>query len=151
MDIRVADRDDIPQLLPLIRQYWEHEHIEGFDPVDIEALIGRLIEHHLGTVFLAESEGRKVAYLVVVFMLSLEHRGMMGEIDELFVLAAERSRGIGSRLLTVAEDALAASGCVRLQLQISQGNAAAHALYQRRGYVGLARREVLEKSLIPGS
>jgi GNAT superfamily N-acetyltransferase len=151
MDIRVAHRGDIPQLLPLIRQYWEHEHIEGFDPVAIEALLAGLIEHELGRVFLAESAGHLVGYLVVVFMLSLEHRGPMAEIDELFVLAAERSQGIGARLLTVAEDALAAGGCVRLQLQISEGNAPAQALYERRGYASLPARKVLEKSLVPGA
>jgi GNAT superfamily N-acetyltransferase len=148
MQIRAADRDDIPRLLPLIRQYWEYEGIDGYEPVAIEALVQQLMERHLGAVWVAESEGRLAGYLAAVFLLSLEHRGMMAEIDELFVVEGERQRGIGARLLAVAEEALAARGCVRVQLQLGAENAPAHALYERCGYRSPAARQQLEKSLI---
>jgi len=80
-------------------------------------------------------------------MLSLEHQGLMAEIDELFVIAAERGRGIGGALLAAAEGALAAEGCVRLQLQLGVSNGPARAFYEQRGYRQRAGYELLDKDL----
>ncbi len=73
-------------------------------------------------------------YLTVVLVMSVEHGGLMGEIDEFFVLPEERSRGTGARLLAAAEETLARRGCVRLQLQLGTANTRGRAFYQRHGY-----------------
>ena len=76
---------------------------------------------------MAESDARLVGYLIAVLALSVEHQGLMAEIDEVFVLPEARSRGVGTQLLVAAETALAARGCVRLQLQLGVANHAARA------------------------
>jgi GNAT superfamily N-acetyltransferase len=38
-----------------------------------------------------------------VYVFSLEHLGLMAEIDEFFVLSSQRGRGIGAELLKAAE------------------------------------------------
>jgi GNAT superfamily N-acetyltransferase len=152
VNIRVADRDDIPRLLPLVRQYWEYESIPGFEPVRIGALLEQLLTHpHLGMVWVAQSGERLAGYLAAVFLLSLEHQGLIAEIDELFVLAEDRATGVGSRLLAAAEGSLAATGCVRIQLQLGDANGRAHAFYCGRGYTQPAARSLLEKALSAGA
>jgi GNAT superfamily N-acetyltransferase len=148
MSVRPAAPNDIPPLLALVRRYWEFEGIEGFAALRIELVLQRLLaEPRLGAIWVAESDGRLVGYLIAVLVLSVEHRGLMAEIDEFFVLPEARSRGVGRQLLAAAETALAARGCVRLQLQLALANSEARAFYQRRGYTARAGYELLDKHL----
>jgi ribosomal protein S18 acetylase RimI-like enzyme len=135
MSIRAAVQGDIPQLLALIRRYWEFEGIAGFEALRIELLLKHLIDApHSGAVWVAEVAGQLIGYLVAVSMPSLEHRGLMAEIDELYVVPEARSRGVGRQLLASLEQALTARGCVRLQLQLGVANTGARAFYRRLGY-----------------
>lgn len=148
MNVRSASLGDIPQLLALVRRYWEFERIAGFEALRIEMLLQRLLsEPRLGAAWIAEDSGRLVGYLVAVTVLSLEHGGVMAEIDELFVLPQARSRGVGAQLLASAEATLAARGCVRLQLQLGADNSAARAFYVHRGYAPRAGYGLLDKEL----
>jgi len=149
MDIRRARPDDIPQLLMLIRRYWDFEGIEGFAALRIELVLKELLEGPVarGSIWVAESQGTLAGYLIVVLVMSVEHRGLTGEIDEFFVLPEARSRGAGARLLAAAETDLARRGCVRLQLQLATGNSRARAFYQRRGFAVRSGYELLDKRL----
>ncbi len=148
VNIRLAATGDIPALLALVRRYWDFEGIEGFTALRIELVLQRLLaDPRLGMVWVAESDGQLQGYLIAVLVLSVEHQGVMAEIDELFVMPEARSRGVGGRLLAVAERALAAKGCVRLQLQLGLANAHGRAFYEHRGYAARAGYELLDKPL----
>lgn len=148
MDVRAATVSDIPQLLALVRRYWEFEQIAPFDALRVELTLKRLLsEQHLGAAWVAEHGGQLHGYLIAVLVLSLEHHGLMAEIDEFFVLAEARARGVGTRLLAAAETALAARGCVRLQLQLGAGNDAGRAFYGRRGYAARDGYRLFDKAL----
>jgi GNAT superfamily N-acetyltransferase len=146
--IRTAVASDVPPLLALVRRYWEFEGIAGFDALRLELLLQRLVGNSaLGEVLVAEREARLRGYLALVYVLSLEHGGLMAEIDEFFVLPDARTQGVGGKLLAAAEAALRQRGCVRLQLQIGVGNSAARSFYERRGYAGRSGYQLLDKAL----
>jgi len=148
VEVRAAARGDIPQLLALVRRYWEFEQIAGFTALRVELVLQRLLDDpRLGAAWVAEAGGRLVGYLIAVTVLSIEHSGLMAEIDEFFVLPEARSRGVGGRLLAAAEAALAARGCVRLQLQLGIGNDAARGFYQHHGYAPRGGYRLLDKAL----
>ena len=149
MDVRPACLTDIPRLLTLIRRYWDFEGIADFAALRIELVLKQLLSGPTapGAIWVAESEGVLVGYLIVVLVLSVEHQGLMGEIDELYVLPEARLRGIGAQLLAAAEAQLTRRGCVRLQLQLGTGNARARAFYEERGYAPRAGYELLDKPL----
>jgi GNAT superfamily N-acetyltransferase len=148
VNTRPAQPADIPRLLTLIRRYWDFEGIAGFEALRIELVLKRLLaDPALGLILVAESQAGLAGYLIVVLVMSVEHRGLMGEIDEFFVLPAARSQGTGSLLLAAAEAALVRRGCVRLQLQLGIDNTAARAFYQRRGYGPRAGYQLLDKPL----
>lgn len=146
--IRPAAGGDIPQLLSLVRRYWEFEGIAGFSALRVELTLQELLaEPRLGAAWVAEEREQLLGYLIAVRVLSVEHQGIMAEIDELFVLPEERSRGVGARLLAAAEAALAKQGCVRLQLQLGMANETARAFYERRGYAAREGYRLLDKAL----
>ena len=86
-------------------------------------------------------------YLVAVFMLSLEHGGLMAEIDEVFVSQDMRSAGLGSLLVTTAERELAERGLRRLQLQLGADNERARSFYERHGFRPRTGYHLLDKPL----
>jgi len=150
--VRRADSSDIALLVPLVGEYWAFEGIEGFEAARIQALLARLLPPAgepapLGAVWLASQENVALGYLIAVRVFSLEHQGLMAEIDEFFVRESARSRGVGAALLDAAEGDLANEGCVRLQLQLGRQNAAARQFYRRRGYVERAGFELMDRPL----
>jgi hypothetical protein len=54
MNLRAATPRDVPQLLSLVRRYWDFERIEGFEALRVEMLLQRLLgEPRLGAAALA--------------------------------------------------------------------------------------------------
>ncbi|HUL18266.1 MAG TPA: GNAT family N-acetyltransferase [Steroidobacteraceae bacterium] len=149
MAVRCAKASDIPQLLALIRRYWQFEGLAHFDALRLEVLLQELIGSSArGQVWVAERAGTLWGYLALVYVVSLEHQGLMAEIDEFFVLPEARGAGLGSELLAAAEAALKRAGCVRLQLQLAVDNDAARAFYAHRGYQPRAGYGLLDKPLV---
>jgi GNAT superfamily N-acetyltransferase len=148
MTIRLATVGDIAAVAGLVERYWEFESIGGFDRLRIEALLrGLLSAPERGACWVAEIEGGVCGYLLAVFMFSLEHGGLMAEIDELFVSHDMRSAGVGAAMVAAAERDLAGRGLVRLQLQLGVGNERARLFYERLGLSRRAGYELLDKPL----
>jgi len=148
MRVRLAARADVAGIAALAERHWEFEGLGGFDRPRIEAILGNLISApQLGACWVAEADGRLCGYLVAVFMLSLEHGGLMAEIDEVFVSEDMRSAGLGALLVTTAERDLAARGLRRLQLQLGADNERARSFYERHGFRPRAGYHLLDKPL----
>jgi ribosomal protein S18 acetylase RimI-like enzyme len=139
---------DISPIAVLVERYWEFEAISGFDRSRIEALLKDLLSNpERGAAWIAENTGRMCGYLTAAYVLSVEHGGLMAEIDEFFVLPDIRSAGVGSLLLAEAQRDMAARGIARLQLQLDVDNQRGRAFYQRHGFRRRARYELFDKSL----
>ena len=65
-------------------------------------------------------------------------------VNVLAALPEHRGRGFGARLLALAEEIARDRGLPAMSLIISSGNAGARRLYQRTGYVEIARREIVK-------
>ncbi len=139
---------DVAAIALLVESYWQFEGIEGFARPRIEMLLSTLLSEPVsGACWVAESNGRLCGYLLASYTFSLEHGGVMAEIDELFVCDAARSAGVGSLLVRRAEVDLAAQGLVRLQLQLGVGNENARRFYERHGFQRRSSYELFDKSL----
>jgi GNAT superfamily N-acetyltransferase len=148
MRIRRAALADVPQLLSLVRRYWEFEGIGPFEALRTELVLeGLVMQDARGAIWVADESGRLEGYLILVFVVSVEHGGLMAEIDELYVCEAERQRGTGGALLSACETELRRLGCVRLQLQLGLTNEAARGFYSRRGFAARAGYTLLDKPL----
>ena len=148
MLIRRAALPDVPQLLALVRRYWEFEGIGPFEALRTELVLeGLLTQDGRGAIWVADEDGGLKGYLILVFVVSVEHGGLMAEIDELYVCESERQRGTGGALLSACETELRRLGCVRLQLQLGLTNEAARGFYSRRGFAARAGYTLLDKPL----
>lgn len=70
-------------------------------------------------------------------------------VNGLAVLPAHQGRGLGSRLLEVANDLAAEAGCDELSIEVFEQNEVALRLYERHGYRVAARRQALPHPTYP--
>jgi GNAT superfamily N-acetyltransferase len=146
--VRPAALADIVKIAPMVQRYWDLEAIAGFDPRSVESTLAALLSQPKhGACWVADNDGTLCGYLTAVYMLSVEHGGLMAEIDEFFVEAAHQSLGAGSRLIAAAEYDMAALGVKRVQLQLKRGNRRGLAFYERQGFRRRADYELLDKPL----
>ena len=144
-------KGDIPALLRLIEEYWIFEDIAGFDPARVTVELERLLaDPALGSGWIAWAGHDATAYLLAVYVFSLEHLGLTAEIDEFFVLHSFRGREIGSELLRVAETEFIRRKCTNVSLQLGHENDRARAFYREHGYGERAGFELLDKMLPHG-
>ncbi len=81
-----------------------------------------------GLFFVAEAEGRLVGTVMAGY------DGHRGWIYSLAVDPVFRKQGIGRRLLRHAETSLLERGCVKINLQIADGNEGVIGFYEKTGY-----------------
>jgi ribosomal protein S18 acetylase RimI-like enzyme len=81
-----------------------------------------------GSVLVAEDDGAIVGSIMHGYD---GHRGWLWGVA---VAPSHRGRGLGAALVAAAEASLAARGCVKINLQVREGNAAVAAFYERLGY-----------------
>ena len=145
--IRLARDSDLENLASLAQLYWQFESIPSFDRARITTLLTDFLSQpQCGHCWVAEEGGRLVGYLLAVYLFSLEHGGMMAEIDEFFVLSEKRSSRVGTALLGAATRAMTQEGITHMQLQLGSQNLNGKRFYERHGF-RLSLRETLSKAL----
>jgi [ribosomal protein S18]-alanine N-acetyltransferase len=85
-------------------------------------------------VVAAENE-QVVGYAVLAIV------GEVSDLHRIGVAAPHRRHGLGALLLEAVLAEASVSGCDRILLEVEDGNAPALALYDRFGFVEIARRE----------
>ncbi|HTD74792.1 MAG TPA: GNAT family N-acetyltransferase [Steroidobacteraceae bacterium] len=146
--IRLARDTDIEAIAALVAHYWDFENIPGFERSRTVTLLAEfLARSERGHCWVAEIEGGLIGYLLVVLVFSLEHGGLMAEIDELFVVPEKRSLAVGAALLSEASQAMARDGIAQLQLQLAINNPRAKHFYEEHGFRPLSGYALWQKSL----
>lgn len=71
---------------------------------------------------------------ILGFIVARSERGRNGHIITIDVLKGARRAGVGSGLLTAAEERLRSDGCTQVHLETAVDNTAALAFYKRHGF-----------------
>lgn len=151
-DIRIVRGNvaDIPALLPMIAEYWRFEDIH-FAADAVELSLRRVLSTpELGAIWIAFDGDVAIGYLLGIHLFSLEFGGIVAEIDELFVTAEARGRGVGAHLIGAAESGFVAAGCGHVSLQLARDNNSARSFYRALGYTERDKYELLGKPLVRG-
>lgn len=91
-------------------------------------VIDKKIEVADGLFFVALSEG------IVIGTIMAGYDGHRGWIYSIAVHPDHRKHGIGTQLLSFAEKHLASLGCMKINLQIMDGNEQVQEFYEANGY-----------------
>lgn len=143
---RRAALSDVDALLVMQEAFYAEEGYP-FDAASMRTAWTTLLsETALGAAWLVEGDGACVAYLVVTIGFSLEHRGRDAFIDELYVTASHRGRGLGTAACAVADTWCRAWGVRTLLLEVEADNDDARRVYERVGFTD-DRRRLLKRHL----
>lgn len=94
----------------------------------------------LGRIWLVELAGRAVGYIVLTLGFSLEYGGRDAFIDEFFVQALYRRRGLGRAALSFVLGEARRLGVQAVHLQVEKANPLAERLYRSLGFESCDRR-----------
>lgn len=92
-----------------------------------------------GVVLLAERGARALGVAAFATTWTLEHGGLVGWLDELYVVPEERGAGVGAALLDEGLALAARRGWLAVELEIERGHERAANLYERAGFRPLTR------------
>jgi len=147
LSVSRATLADLKSLLTMMREMQADDPwSEPFNESTVRANLTELLQKaDYGAIYLVREEAALIGYLVIWFDYSLEYRGKGAWIDELFVEAAHRGKGIGTQLLDLAEAASREHSAKFLHLEVTHGNPALE-LYRRRGFLD-HQRYLMSKAL----
>lgn len=133
--IRPMEFDDVTTAVQLIRS--NSLAPEPEDPDDLHAYWAAVQEtrDRLGDVLVAERDGAVVGGLQVIIFRHFQHAGgWCCELAGVFVRGDVRDMGVGSALLSAAEDLARSRGCYRIQTTSRNYRSEAHRFYQSHGF-----------------
>jgi GNAT superfamily N-acetyltransferase len=101
----------------------------------------RLVDQHLeyGFILTATSDDLVVGVAYASSILSLEHGGWSGWLEELYVLPEWRSHGIGTRLLDAVMTTAIERGWIAMDLEVDVGHQRVVSLYASRDFQPVPR------------
>lgn len=131
---KVADEDDTELLLNFMRQFYAEERYPFSESLARTALVNLLRQPSLGRVWIIHSENTPVGYMTLALGYSLEYHGRDAFIDEFFVEASHRGKGIGALAMTVIETACREMGVNALHLEVERNKEAVQRFYRKLGF-----------------
>ena len=135
LSVRPATAADESAALDLIEELFEPPGIKPGDYSRARAQTGfqRYVEDKSGDVLLAEADGALVGLASVYVDIPSIRFGTRCWLQDLVVTSAQRSTGVGRRLLEAATDWARERGCTHLELDSGNARKDAHRFYLAQG------------------
>jgi GNAT superfamily N-acetyltransferase len=139
MEFREANAEDFEACLPLLQQLWPTLKITGIDieiqiVEEIKEIFYRLLKNPDTKVILAENDGHIIALIDLTFRETLFYRGWAMIIEDLIVDENYRRRGIGSKLVRLAEEIAQQRDCHNIELNSDLYRKETHYFWEEIGY-----------------
>jgi ribosomal protein S18 acetylase RimI-like enzyme len=136
MDVacKPANVDDIGLLLEFMREFYELDHVTLDEQAARSAVQQILSNDSFGRVWLIQVDGNPIGYIVLTLGFSLEFQGRDAFIDEIYIRAAHRGRGVGRRAIEFVEGVCCSLGVRALHLEVERENKSAQAMYRKVGF-----------------
>ncbi|HEY5740547.1 MAG TPA: GNAT family N-acetyltransferase [Gammaproteobacteria bacterium] len=139
LELLAAKSADIDRILPLVAAYHAFEGIAS-DAAQRRSAVERLLaDRTLGGIWLVLADGELAGYIALCRGFSIEFDGFDAFIDEFYLEAEFRSRGIGRIVLTALGREARGCGINALHLEVARDNQRARRLYEQAGFAARDR------------
>jgi len=133
--VRVATVEDIGPLVVLMGEFYA----EAGYPLDAwwatSSFATLLSKPDWGRAWLADLNGQPVGHAVLSVRYTMEHGGLGGHVDDLFVRPSFRRQGVARALLDELFEDCRARGCRSVHVEVGSANVAALRVYAEFGLV----------------
>jgi len=138
--IKNLDRLDIAGAVTLFEaQMREHEMPSHAEELR-KAIETVLADPGRGFILVASADERLLGVAYAATLMSLEHAGTIGSLEELYVLPESRGCGIGGALIDEVLSRARRLGWKGVELEVTEGHERAGRLYVRHGFQLLSRQ-----------
>jgi GNAT superfamily N-acetyltransferase len=143
--IAPATADQIPAMATLFEAQLREHGIDS-PAVGLVSVLRVLSEQpERGFLLCATCDGTAVGVAYAACILSLEHSGWSGWLEELYVLPEWRGRGLGSQLLDAVIAGAKERRWIALDLEVDSGHQRVISLYARRHFQPLSRSRFVRR------
>ncbi len=137
---RVATEADLEAVIAMMRCYYAEEGYTFVESASRQAVMELISDEKIGRLWVAEDSDGMVGYVAVTVGYSLEYQGRDAFVDELFIAARGRGKGLGREALAMAESYCRLRGVRALHLEVEHHKEAALELYRNTGFEDHERR-----------
>jgi ribosomal protein S18 acetylase RimI-like enzyme len=146
--IRPAQLSDVTTLATMMIEFYAEAGLV-LDRGRAQAAFERLIKHReLGCVWVLECDSAVAGYVVLTLMYAMEYGALRGFIDDLYVRASFRRRGLAGAALSRVRAYCLESQVSALFVQAGADNDAAQRTYKSAGFVDTGH-QLLARALAP--
>ena len=132
--VRRAEREDVPQLIPLMLAYIVDFYRQPSPPdEDLRALIDVLLERREGMQLVADEGGTLVGFATLYFTRSTLRPGRRVVMNDLFVAEPARGSGVAEALFQACVEETRALGANEMNWETAPDNHRAQRFYDRMG------------------
>jgi GNAT superfamily N-acetyltransferase len=131
--VRRASSADARALAPLFDRYRVF-YGQAPDMARARAFLDARLDRGESVVLLAERDAQPVGFTQLFPSFSSVYTASLWVLNDLYVDASARRRGVAQALLTAAAGFARDTGALRLELETDHDNHAAQALYRRLGW-----------------
>jgi GNAT superfamily N-acetyltransferase len=131
--VRKATIHDLEAIAPLFDAYRQF-YKQPSDPATATRFLAERIRHSESTILVAIDDGEVLGFVQLYPSFSSVSAARIYILNDLFVTAEARTRGVARTLLRSAAGFAKAAGAVRMTLQTELTNAPARALYDSEGW-----------------
>jgi ribosomal protein S18 acetylase RimI-like enzyme len=131
---QLAAEKDLPQLLELMRELYQHEKLNFNEEAARSGLNKTLLDPTVGSAYLILADEEVAGYLLLTSCFSLEQQGKFILLDELYIREQFRRRGLARSAVQFAETVCRKMGIKSLRLEVIRKNKPAQALYDSMGF-----------------
>ena len=126
--------ENIDTIVSMMQDFYA---IDGYDmdpAVSRENFKTFLDDQNLGQSWLIKENDLVLGYIIVVYFFSFEFKGRVALLDELFLNADARGKGVGRKAVEFVKDYVQEQGCKLLLLEVESHNLPAQKLYESQGF-----------------
>jgi GNAT superfamily N-acetyltransferase len=131
---RVATLSDIDVLVGLMRDFYAEAQFLLHPQPAARTFAALLEDPRYGQVWLMECDDRPAGFVVLTVGFSMEYGGLRGFVDDFYVAAPYRSRGLGHAALEEVKRACRQRGVRALLVEVGPDNDAALSAYRSVGF-----------------
>lgn len=144
--MRKANVNDIQLLVDLMDEFYSEAGYVLIRSNAAHAFENILTNESLGHIWLIESESTVVGYLVLTLKYAMEYGGLMACLDDLFVKAIFRNKGLSTSTLAEVCEFCKSIQVRAITVEVGKDNYPALVVYMRAGFQN-TNRELLAMAL----
>jgi ribosomal protein S18 acetylase RimI-like enzyme len=138
--LRKATLEHCPQLVELMAEAFAEAGYTLNRRHAKSAFAAIVADRRLGYVWLIQADSKTVGYLVMTLVFSMDSGGFNAFVEDLYVQAPHRNRGLGKKALAETRRFCNTREIRAMSVEVGRENLQAQGVYRRTGFVATDRQ-----------